>query len=256
MLVKRVHKGSKWVIFIIALIASYYSLRVSSLAEVNGEFKFEYLTEALDKLHIITTPLVLNAKTISTALFIGLFVAMIIYTYLINNKKNIQENTHGSSEWEDPKNTLEYRDKEYTNNQIFTSTEMFSKNMKISKRNRNVILLGRPGTGKSRYYFKPNLLNADGETIIVTDPKGELLRDAGMSLINKGYDIRVLNLVEKWKSDHFNPLLYIKKINKYVDEDSEGEEWIAEDDVMTLINTLMLNTKSETIESNTGDKFW
>ena len=128
--------------------------------------------------------------------------------------------------------------------------------MKVSQRNRNVILIGRPGTGKSRYYFKPNLLSANGETIVMTDPKGELLRDCGMSLVNKGYDIRVLNLVEKYKSDHFNPLLYIKKVNRYVDENSEGEEWIAEDDVMTLINTLMLNTKSETIESNTGDPFW
>ena len=185
MLVKRVSKSSKWIILIVVFIASYYALRVSSLAEINGSFKFEYLTEALDKLHIITTPVVLNAKTLSTSLFTGLFTAMVIYTYLTQNKKNIQENTYGSSEWEEPKNTLEFRDKEFVNNQIFTSTEMFSKNMKISKRNRNVILLGRPGTGKSRYYFKPNILNANGETIILTDPKGELLRDCGMSLINK-----------------------------------------------------------------------
>lgn len=256
MLIKRVHKGSKWIIFIIFLIASYYALRVSSLSEINGEFKFEYLTEALDKLHVITTPVILNAKTISTSLFVGMFVVMIIYSYIIQNKKNIQEDTHGSSEWEEPKATLKYRDSDFENNQIFTSTELFSKNMKVSQRNRNVILIGRPGTGKSRYYFKPNLLSANGETIVMTDPKGELLRDCGMSLVNKGYDIRVLNLVEKYKSDHFNPLLYIKKVNRYVDENSEGEEWIAEDDVMTLINTLMLNTKSETIESNTGDPFW
>lgn len=256
MLVKRNHGSNKWIICIIFVIAFYYTLRVSSLVEMNGEFKMEYLTEALNKLHILTTPLILNLKTLTTSLFVGLFVLMIIYTYMTQNKKNIQENTHGSSEWEEPKNTLEFRDKDLIKNQIFTSTEMFAKDMKVSKRNRNVILLGRPGTGKSRYYFKPNILNADGETIIITDPKGELLRDCGMSLINKGYDIRVLNLVEKWKSDHFNPLLYIKKINRYVSEDSEGEEWIAEDDVMTLINTLMLNTKSETIESNTGDPFW
>lgn len=256
MLVKRVHKGSKWIIFIVVLIASYYALRVSSLAEINGSFKFEYLTEALDKLHIITTPVIINAKTISTSLFVGLFVAMIVYTYLMQNKKNIQENTHGSAEWEDSSTTKPFREKELCKNQIFTSTEMFAKNMRISKRNRHVILVGKPGCGKSRYYFKPNILNADGETFIVTDPKGELLRDCGMSLINKGYDIRVLNLVDKWKSDHFNPLMYIKKIKKHNADDSEGEDWIAEDDVMTLINTLMLNTKSETIESNTGDPFW
>ena len=256
MLVKRERKGSKWIILIIVLIASYYALRVSSLSELNGEFKFEYLTEALDKIHIITTPVILNVKTISTSLFVGLFAAMIVYTYLSQNKKNIQEDTHGSSEWEEPKKTKPFCEKELCKNQIFTSTEMFAKNMKISKRNRHVILVGKPGCGKSRYYFKPNILNADGETFIITDPKGELLRDCGMSLVNKGYDIRVLNLVDKWKSDHFNPLMYIKKIKKYTNDETEGEDWIAEDDVMTLINTLMLNTKSETIESNTGDPFW
>lgn len=89
MLVKRVSKSSKWIILIVVFIASYYALRVSSLAEINGSFKFEYLTEALDKLHIITTPVVLNAKTLSTSLFTGLFTAMVIYTYLTQNKKKI-----------------------------------------------------------------------------------------------------------------------------------------------------------------------
>lgn len=258
MLVKREHKGCIWIILLIILIASYYTLRVCSLAELNGGFEFSYLTEALDKIHVISTPVVLNVKTVTTSLFVGIFTWMVIQTYLNQSKKNIQDNTHGSSEWETQKSIKSYCEKEVEKNQIFTSTEMFSKNMQISKRNRNVILVGRPGTGKSRYYFKPNLLNANGETFVVTDPKGELLRDCGMSLINKGYDIRVLNLVEKWKSDHFNPLMYIKKINKYsnVDDKLEAKPWIAEDDVMIMINTLMQNTKSETIESNTGDPFW
>ena len=70
--------------------------------------------------------------------------------------------------------------------------------------------------------------------------------------------IKVLNLVDKHKSDHFNPLMYIKKINKIsnVNDNLETIPWIAEDDVMTMINTLMQNTKSDTIESNTGDPFW
>lgn len=258
MLVKRNRKNSIWVILLIVLVASYYTLRVCSLSELNGAFEFAYLTEALDNLHKITTPVVLNAKTITTSLFVGLFVAMIIYSYISQNKKNIQEDTYGSAEWGDPNSTKPFREKDLEKNQIFTSTEMFAKNMKISKRNRHLILVGKPGSGKSRFYFKVNLLNANGETFVVTDPKGELLRDCGMSLVNLGYDIRVLNLVDKWKSDHFNPLMYIKKINKYsnVNDKLESVPWIAEDDVMTMINTLMQNTKSETIESNTGDPFW
>ena len=92
-----------------------------------------------------------------------------------------------------------------------------------------------------------------------------------MSLKKKGYDIRVLNIKDKWRSDHYNPLKYIRKLPKeafLLDLDSdesrqdivqelmdEGRN-IAEDDVMNLINTIMENTKSETIESNTGDPFW
>lgn len=268
MLVKREHKTSYVLIGLIVLIASYYTLRVCTLVEANGgEFKFDYLNEALDTLYKLNTPLIITSKTLLTSLFVGFFVLIIIVNYQLSQKRNIQENTYGSSDWEDSKNAKKFQDPVFEKNLIFTNTEFFSKNMRISKRNKNIILLGRPGTGKSRRFFKPNILNASGETIIVTDPKGELLRDCGMSLVNRGYDIRVLNLVDKWKSDHFNPLMYIKKAPKHhhlldvnnglsMKEEMEKNDWIAEDDVMTLINTLMLNTKSETIESNTGDPFW
>ncbi len=104
--------------------------------------------------------------------------------------------------------------------------------------------------GKSRYYFKPNILSATG-TIIVTDPKGELLRDCGYSLKKKGYTIKVLNLDEKSKSNHYNPFVYIKRLPTFneVLGNSDTQHNIQEDDVMTLINTLMVNTKSENIEN-------
>jgi len=98
-----------------------------------------------------------------------------------------------------------------------------------------------------------------GNTLIITDPTSELLRDCGYSLKKKGYDIKVLNLDDKANSNHYNPLVYIRKANvdsfdnvlqKEVDKD------IQEDDVMTLINTLMVNTKSENIDSVNGDPFW
>ena len=112
--------------------------------------------------------------------------------------------------------------------------------------------------GKSRYYFKPNLLNANGNSIIVTDPKAELLRDCGYSLKQKGYTIKVLNLDDKTTSNHYNPLVYIKELKTFdeVLEDTSPHHKIQEDDVMTLINTLMANTKSENIENTSGDPFW
>ena len=267
MVVKRERKHNYVLYVIISLVASYYSLRVCTLVENNNCFKIEYLNDALDNIYKLTTPLVITPKTLAISLFVGFFIFVIILNYQLSQKRNIQENTYGSSDWENPQKIKKYVDPIFENNQIFTSTEMFSKNMKTSKRNRNVTLIGRPGTGKSRYYFKPNILNANGETIIVTDPKAELLRDCGMSLINKGYDVRVLNVVDKHLSDHFNPLMYIKKVPKdykmldcsngmTFNEEIQEKDWIAEDDVMTLINTLMLNTKSETIDSNTGDPFW
>ncbi len=109
--------------------------------------------------------------------------------------------------------------------------------------------------GKSRYYFKPNILNANG-TIIVTDPKGELLRDCGYSLKKKGYTIKVLNLDEKSNSNHYNPFLYVKELKTFDDILEDKKHQIQEDDVMTLINTLMANTQSENIESTNGDPFW
>lgn len=268
MLVKREHKGKYVLIFILVLFVTYYSLRVCSLVEENnGNFQLDYLMDTLNNIHHITTPIIINTKTLLISMGVGFFTFVLIINYMYSQKRNIQENTYGSSDWENPKNVKKFRDSNYLNNQIFTSTEMFSKNMKVSKRNRNVTLVGRPGTGKSRYYFKPNILNVAGESIIVTDPKGELLRDCGKSLINAGYDIRVLNLVDKWKSECFNPFMYIRKVPKHFSEidfnnglsmsdEIENNSWIAEDDVMTLINTLMQNTKSETIESTSGDPFW
>ena len=79
MLVKREHKSSKWVILLIVLIASYYALRVSTLVELNnGEFNVDFLSEALDNLHIITTPVIINSKTLGISAFVGLFCWMII----------------------------------------------------------------------------------------------------------------------------------------------------------------------------------
>ena len=97
-----------------------------------------------------------------------------------------------------------------------------------------------------------------GNTIIVTDPKAELLRDCGYSLKQKGYTIKVLNLDDKTASNHYNPLVYIKELKTFEDvlEGTSPHHKIQEDDVMTLINTLMANTKVEEIDSTTGDPFW
>lgn len=217
-----------------------------------GNWDLEYFTIALNEIYKIGTPLNLSGNNIMTSFGVSFFVLMVYETYKMQNKKNMQENTYGSAEWRNPNDIKSKRDKDFDNNMILTQTELVSKNMGISRMNRHVVLLGRPGTGKSRYYFKPNILSANG-TIIVTDPKGELLNDCGYALKQKGYTIKVLNLDEKTNSNHYNPLMYIKELKGF--NDMLGHD-IQEDDVMTLINTLMANTKSEQIDSTSGDPFW
>ena len=171
MLVKRNKKSSKVLFVIVFAIIFYYMLRVTTLVSSNGgNWSFDYFTIALNNLYKIYTPIDFSRSNILISTWVSFFVLMIYETYKMQNKKNIQENTYGSAEWRTPNDIKDKRDKNFENNMILTQTELISKNMKISKMNRHVILIGRPGSGKSRYYFKPNILNANG-TIIVTDPK-------------------------------------------------------------------------------------
>lgn len=186
---------------------------------------------------------------------------MIYECVRLQNKKNLQENTYGSAEWQNSSVLNGRKSKELKENVILTETELIGKNMKISGMTRHIIIIGRPGTGKSRYFFKPNILNATG-TLVITDPKGELLRDCGMSLKRKGYNIKVLNLDKKNLSNHYNPFMYIRKVKKTITE-KELDDFIKqettsikEDDVMILINCIMKNTKSDMIDTQTGDPFW
>ena len=175
MLVKRNKKSSKIIFVIVFVIIFYYMLRVTTLVSSNGgSWSLEYFTIALNELYKVNTPIEFTRNNLLISMGVSFFVFMVYESYKMQNKKNIQENTYGSAEWRTAEDIKDKRDKKFENNMILTQTELISKNMKISKMNRHVVLIGRPGSGKSRYYFKPNILSATG-TIIVTDPKGELL---------------------------------------------------------------------------------
>lgn len=251
MLVKRERKPSFWIFFIIFMIVFIYMLKATTLANKDNWS----LENFLIPINEFSTPIDFTKKNITISMGVALFSVMLYETYRIQNKKNIQENTYGSSEWRNPRDIVSKKDKIFENNMILTQTELISKNMKISGMNRHVMLIGRPGTGKSRYYFKPNILNANG-TIIVTDPKGELLESTGCFLKKRGYTIKVLNLDEKSSSNNYNPFMYIKESPTFDEILGKNTNQIQEDDVMTLINTLIANTKSDNIESTSGDPFW
>lgn len=272
MIVKRQKKTPPIATIVIMAAAFYFGLRLGTLMQANGgKLTFEVLNEASNQL-LSFAPIDLSRQTLMMGFFFAIFAFMVAEVFKSQTKKNMQEEAFGSAKWEDPAYTQKMRDKDYMKNMIFTSTEIVSKDMKVTGLNRNCTILGRPGSGKSRFWLKPNLLSSMNETIIITDPKAELLQSCGNALLNAGYEIKVLNLESKWKSDHYNPLKYIRKLPKdaylidvdnrqsfdddYKAMDESDKQAIAEDDVMTLIDTIMKNTKSEVIESNTGDPFW
>lgn len=266
MITKKFYQRSPMIGILIVVVTTYFVIRIQSLAlENGGVWTMAILSKALDPFDL-SISLNLSIKTLSIGAFCGMFAWMLYYTYCSQQKKNIQESTYGSAQWNDPKTIKNLRSDNYWENQVFTKTESICKDMEVSKLNRNIVVIGRPGTGKTRYVLKPNILGSMNETLIFTDPKGELLRDCGVALQQAGFEIKVLDLVEKWKSDGYNPFKYIRVLPKEAHlldindinpiTDEVIKERFAEDDVMSCIHKLMMNTKSEQIESNTGDPFW
>lgn len=167
------------------------------------------------------------------------------------------------------------------NNFILTEKAIISRNMEITNLNRNILMVGGPGRGKTRNVFVPNLLNCNGNTIICNDPKGELLKSCSHSLLHQNYTIKVLNLnknsgnIDKKWICNYNPLKYIKKLplkapsfkeiekeyKKVVNQkkisleelkklrDSNELSQIQEDDIMALVNCIIANTYSNNIDT-------
>ena len=174
------------------------------------------------------------------------------------HKRNVQENTHGSARWGHKKDMAKLREKNELNNLILLKDYQISRNMIKSMLTRHVLLVAGPGKGKSRGYFKPNILNAKG-SMIISDPKKELLRDCGSYLKQRGYRIIVLDVEEMWKSNKYNPLYYIRKLPKEAYSiDSFNEEFeyetLKDDDVLNLINNIFKSTDGKVQKS--GDPFW
>lgn len=261
MIIKKETKKSYIIPILLFVFVTYLVLRLFSAVDNNGgEWSYKIVTDVIDNIYKITTPLVLTTKNIFISLVCGGFALAIYEVYVLDQKENIQKDTYGSAKWQNPDVLKDKKEDDIQGNIILTETEQISKNSRKSRLNRHITLIGRSGTGKSKSFFEPNILNATGG-ILCTDPKGELLRDCGNVLLKKGYDIKVLNLYDMSKSNHFNPFMYIRKSYKTI-KDDEIEDWynndiqIKEDDVMTLINVIIKNTKSDQIDQQTGDPFW
>ena len=173
----------------------------------------------------------------------ALAVKLLVMMKMKNAKKFRQGEEYGSARWGTAKDIAPFIDPIFENNILLTMTERLTMNSrpKLPKfaRNKNVIVIGGSGSGKTRFYVKPNLMQM-GKYIsyVVTDPKGTIIIECGMMLVRNGYKIKVLNTINFSKSMHYNPFHYIR----------------SEKDILKLVNTIMVNTKGEGEKSS--EDFW
>ena len=170
----------------------------------------------------------------------ALLIRLIVYEKSKNAKKYRRNVEYGSARWGKTDDIAPYIDPEFSNNVIFTQTERLTMNNRPkdpkTARNKNVLVVGGSGSGKTRFFVKPQIMQMHS-SYVVTDPKGGLLCETGKMLQKNGYKIKMLNTINFKKSMHYNPISYIH----------------SEKDVLKLVTCLMQNTKGE---GKGSDPFW
>ena len=171
----------------------------------------------------------------------GIALRLVVYFKAKNAKKFRHGMEYGSARWGNAKDIEPYMDSVFENNILLTQTErlMMSGRPKQPKyaRNKNILVIGGSGSGKTRFFVKPNLMQMHS-SYVVTDPKGTVLVECGKMLKKGGYKIKVLNTINFAKSMHYNPFAYLR----------------SEKDILKLVNTIIVNTKGEGQQS--GEDFW
>ena len=170
----------------------------------------------------------------------GLALRAAVYLKSQNEKKYRKGMEYGSARWGTHKDIEPFMDSDFKNNVILTKTELLTMNSRPSNpataRNKNVLIIGGSGSGKTRFWLKPNLLQCHS-SYVVTDPKGDIVIDCGNVLLRNHYQIKIFNTINFSKSMRYNPFEYIH----------------CEKDVLKLVTVLMANTKGE---GQSGDPFW
>ena len=171
----------------------------------------------------------------------SVLIKFIVYIKGKNAKKFRQGKEYGSARWGNRKDIEPYMDENFQNNILLTKTERLSMNGRPSNpkyaRNKNVLVIGGSGSGKTRFYVKPNLMQMHS-SYCVTDPKGTIVLECGKMLEDNGYEIRILNTINFKKSMKYNPFSYIH----------------SEKDILKLVQTIIANTKGE--GEKAGEDFW
>ena len=173
-------------------------------------------------------------------LAIGAAFRLVVYVRSKNAKKYRHGEEYGSARWGGPKDIEPFADPVFENNVILTRTESLTMNSRPkdpkTARNKNVLIVGGSGSGKTRFWLKPNLLQCHS-SYVITDPKGGIVEECGAVLVRNKYRIKIFNTINFKKSMHYNPFAYIH----------------SEKDILKLVTTLMVNTQGE---GKGGDQFW
>ena len=172
---------------------------------------------------------------------VAALIKFIVYTKGKNAKKFRQGKEYGSARWGNRKDIEPYMDEKFQNNILLTQTERLTMNGRPANpkyaRNKNVLVIGGSGSGKTRFYVKPNLMQMHS-SYCVTDPKGTIVLECGKMLEDNGYEIKILNTINFKKSMKYNPFAYIR----------------SEKDILKLVQTIIANTKGE--GEKAGEDFW
>ena len=196
----------------------------------------EGFTKAFETLAPSFHPIDLTVSVFGTGL-----IVLVMYVRGLEARKYRKGKEYGSARWGNAEDIAPYIDPVFENNVLLTNTERLMMSSRPSHpkyaRNKNVLVVGGSGSGKTRFYVKPNLMQMHS-SYVVTDPKGTVLIECGKMLQRAGYKIKVLNTINFKKSMHYNPFAYIHN----------------ETDILKFVNTLIENTKGDGEKS--GEDFW
>lgn len=225
----------------IIIIGAFFIIPVVYIALAVAPHMSEGLSGIIDGLmQAVNKPgnIVLCKDSVKTVLIFLLIYAVVAGTMFANMKNYRRGEEHGSAQWGNAEKICKkYAQRNSESNKLLTQNVRIGLNGRKHRRNLNVLVCGGSGAGKTRFYCKPNIMQGNTSYVIL-DPKGEILRDTGKLLESKGYEIKVLDLINMEKSHCYNPFIYIHSDN----------------DVQKLVNNLFKSTTPKGAQSQ--DPFW